>query len=349
MRSIGIDLHKRSLTVCVIDKNTGETFLRSFSCQDENKVRDFFKGQKPFEAVIEASASYDWLWELLDPHAERLVLAHPGKLRVIAESKKKSDRFDARTLSEFLARDEVPEAHRPTPHQKAYQHLVKHRVSMVRDRSRTKTKIRSILAARNLDRPDLFKTLDQDSLQKLKLSKEERFRVSELLICLDFLEARIKSAEEALNEFRRAAPAEERKNHSLVTSVPGAGNVVADVVISTLGNVDRFRSIGKVCSYAGLAPGFRKSDRKRQELGITKQGPRLLRWVLIEAAWRAVRHSTHWRDVFERISRRRGRKKAIVAVARRLLGVIYTLLKRGEAYVEDLSRRPTVRLSAVGT
>jgi transposase len=338
MRSIGIDLHKRSLTVCVIDKVTGETFISRFLTADEARIRGFFEKQRPFEAAVEASATYEWLWVLLEPLAARLVLAHPSKLRIIAESKKKTDRFDARALAHLLAQDEVPEAYRPLPQQREYQHLVKHRVVVVQQRSRLRTQIRSVLSARNLDRPDLFRH-PKEWFCDLALPSAEKFRVLELLSVLEVFRERIKIATKQLKIFREAAPEDQRRNHEIVKSVPGVGDLTADVVLASLGPVDRFRTIEKVTAYSGLVPGSRRSDRRVVELGITKEGPRILRWALVEAAWRATRNSEYWKQIFDSIAKRRGRKKAVVAVARRLLGVIYTLLRKGELYTEKLSPR----------
>ena len=105
-----------------------------------------------------------------------------------------------------------------------------------------------------------------------------------------------------------------------------------DVVLCELGALARFRSHKKACAYAGLAPGYRESAGKRRDLGITKQGSPLLRWVLTEAAWRLVRKSKYWAHVFERMARRRGRKRAIVAVARRLLSLMVSMLQNGQRY-----------------
>jgi len=331
MRSVGIDLHKRSLTVCAIDKTTGEIYRRRFNCQDTEGIVRFFRDQAPFEVVVEASATYEWLWELLEPLAVRLVLAHPKKLRIIGECKKKSDRFDAYTLADFLSKDMIPEAHRPTPRQREYQHLVKHRCNLVRHRTRLRTLIRGILANRNLDQPGIFRK-DKDWFSGLKLSPAEKFRVLEALDELDFLAQQVDRAAEELAKFRESATPAQKKEHQIVDSVPGVGPIIADVVLSSLGDVKRFSSAKKVASYAGLAPGFRQSDRKRLELHITKEGPRLLRWALVEAAWKAVRTSPYWKGVFETLAHKGKRKKAIVAVARRLLVVIYTLLRKGECY-----------------
>jgi transposase len=334
MRFVGIDLHKRSLTVCTIDKKGGKTFGRRFRCCDEERIRAFFEGIRPFQAVIEASATYEWLWELLEPLADRLVLAHPKKIRIIADSMKKDDRHDAHFLAWLLAHDAVPEAYRPTPRQRQYQILVKHRHSLVQTRSRLRTQLRSLLANRNLDYRSLFTRSGTSYLEGLDLRPAERFRVQELLRSLENLETQIRDGEEELKRFRREAPATEQRQHAIVKSVPGIGDLIGDVVLATLGDIRRFPSLQKVTSYSGLVPGYRKSDQKKHELHITKEGPRILRWALVQGAWRAIQFSPHWRSIYERLSGRRGKKIAIIAVARRLLGVIYTLLTNDTMYKE---------------
>lgn len=339
MRFVGIDLHKRSLTVCVIDRRTGETFTRRFLCSAAAEIVGFFEVLRPFQAVVEATATYDWLWDLLEPIAERLVLAHPGKIRVIAESMKKTDRSDAAFLAWLLSQDSVPQAHRPSRWQREYQHFVRHRCGLVRQRSKLKNQIRAVLSARNLDAKSLFSVQGEKHLERIRanLSAAERFRLDELVTLLKAIDERISSAEKALSSFRKAASPAERRNHRIVISVPGIGPLIADVILSSLGDVSRFRSIGKVKAYAGLVPGFRESDSKRKDLGITKQGSRDLRWALVQAAWRATRLSPSWQATFTRIAGRAGRKKAVTAVAGKLIGVVCTLLKKQTTYRE---RRP---------
>src|SRR5688572_3848371 len=105
MKFVGIDLHKQSITVCVVDQDRTVLQTRRFACVETARIDAFFAGLGPFEAVVEATAGYQWLLERIEPLARRVVLAHPGKLRIIAESTKKSDKLDARTLAEFLALD----------------------------------------------------------------------------------------------------------------------------------------------------------------------------------------------------------------------------------------------------
>ena len=109
--------------------------------------------------------------------------------------------------------------------------------------------------------------------------------------------------------------------------------VTIDVVISELGDWRRFRSAKRMVSYAGLDPGSRESGGKARQLGITKEGSRLLRWVMVETAWRLVNKYRRWNRVFEQLKKNTGSpKQAIVGVARRVLCVIYAMLRDGKAY-----------------
>ena len=107
--------------------------------------------------VVEATASYLWFVELVEPLAEEVVLANPKKLRVIAESTSKTDRLDAQVLAEFLARDQIPGLH-PTPRQRQHRRLVRHRQYLRERMTSVRYKIHHILSDYNADRKDLFST-----------------------------------------------------------------------------------------------------------------------------------------------------------------------------------------------
>jgi transposase len=218
---VGIDLHKKTIVLCVLDQERRVVARRTFACCDTQNILEFFRGLGTFQAVVEATASYEWLVELIEPLADQVVLANPSKVYEIAHSKKKTDRHDAQVLAEARAK---------------------------------------------------------------------------------------------------------------LRTVPGVGPVTIDVVVSELGDVGRFHSAKAVCAYAGLVPGVRQSSDKRKDLPITKAGSPLLRWALVEAAWRAVRQGAAWRRVYQDIKKRAGGKKAIVAVARRLLCVLYAMLRDGTNY-----------------
>ena len=340
MKSVGIDLHKKTITLCVIDHDGAILTTRTFACADPEKITAFFAGLGTFQAVVEATAGYHWLLQRLEPLAQRLVLAHPGKLRIIAESTRKSDKFDARVLAEFLHLDMIPESYRPTPRQREHRALVRHRQFLMKERTQLRNKIRRIVADYNADRRDLFSRVGLEMLASLALSDSDRFIISQMLDQLQFVETQRQEAQKQLRTFAKMGSAQEGRDRQLLQSMPGVGEVTSDVVLAELGDFQRFRSAKQVVAYAGLAPGRRSSAGKVRDLGITKAGSGLLRWVLVEASWQAVRYSAHWRGIYERLKHRRGGRRAIVAVARRMLEVMVALLRSGQAYREGVCATP---------
>lgn len=336
MKYVGVDLHKQTISVCVMSQARQIEASRRLRCDDEEGMARFFAELGPFEAVVEATASYEWFARLVEPYATRLVLAHPGKLRVIAESTRKSDQLDARVLAEFLARDMIPTAHRPNPRVRAHRSLVRHRQYVQQRITAAKTKLRRILSDYNADRPDLFTRIGREALAGMELTPTDRFRCDELSDLLDFLELRLERANARLRLFAGEGAEPEQHARRLLRTIPGVGEVTSEVVLAELGDVRRFRSAKQAVAYAGLAPGWRESAGKRKDLSIEKKGSRLLRWVLVEAAWQVVRYNPRWKEVFESLARRTGKKKAITAVARRLLSVMVALLKSGRPYDQSL-------------
>src|ERR1700735_633403 len=98
MNYVGIDLHKKTIVLCVMNQDRKVTHRRTFACCQAEEIAAFFRDLGPFQAVVEATASYEWLVALIEPLAQKVVLANPKKLRVIAESTKKTDKLDAQVL-----------------------------------------------------------------------------------------------------------------------------------------------------------------------------------------------------------------------------------------------------------
>jgi transposase len=330
MNCVGIDLHKKTIVVCVMNQDRMVIARRTFCCCEPKAILKFFATLGTFRAVVEATASYEWLLALIEPLAQKVVLANPMKLRVIAESTKKTDKLDAQILAEFLARDMIPEAHRPTPRQREHRVLVRHRQFLKHSATALKNKMRRVFSNYNADSKNLFtKEGWKTALKTAKLSAADRFVVDQLRVQWQHLELQILKLRQQLKEFADKAPPREAEARAKLDTIPGVGPVTIDVVVSELGDVSRFRSSKAVCAYAGLVPRVRQSAGKGKDLGITKEGSSLLRWALVEASWRVIRQSASWRRIYEGIKKRAGGKKAIVAVARRLLVVITAMLRDG--------------------
>lgn len=338
MNFIGIDLHKQTISICVVNKGRKVLEQRKMTCADEEALREFFAAQPRFQLVVEATASYEWFVKLVEPWADRIVLAHPKKLRIIAESTRKSDKIDARLLAEFLALGMIPEAYRPTPRQREHRVLVRQRVFVQRRVASAKNKIRRILSNYNADRKDLFTREGFEYLAEIEVSAADRFALDQLTAQYGLLKRQVLAADKTLRKFAEAAPVAEAEARAVLATIPGVGPLTIDVVLSELGDVRRFRSQKDVVAYAGLAPSCRESAGKVKHGGITKEGSRLLRWILVEAAWRLASKTRRFGRRYESLAARKGKKRAIVAVARRLLCVMTSMLQSGQAY--RLSEKP---------
>jgi transposase len=332
MNFVGIDLHKKTISLCLVNQEREVLNRKRFSCNEPERIVAFFEEIRPFEAVVEATASYEWLVGLIEPLADRVLLAHPKKMRIIAESTRKSDKLDAQVLAEFLALDMIPQAYRPSKRQRAHRILARQRSYISRRLTSVRNKIRRILSNYNADQKDLFTETGLVYLSKTSVIEADRFVLDQLVVEFRLYTEQLKEADHRLEAFAREAPAQEAEARAILATIPKVGPVTIDVVLSELADVSRFRSQKKVCAYAGLVPGQRESAGRSRELGITKEGSGRLRWVLVQAAWRLVNTSARWRHVFEGILKRRGKKKAIVAVARRLLCVMVSMLESGQSY-----------------
>ena len=332
MNFVGIDLHKKTISLCVVDQERKVLHRRKFFCGDTERTLAFIEEIRPFQAVVEATASYEWLVSLIEPIAQHVRLAHPKKMRIIAESSRKSDKLDAQVLAEFLALDLIPEAHRPSKRQREHRILVRQRSYISRRVSSVRVKVRRIMSNYNADRKDLFTKAGLEYLSKASVSDADRFVLDQLIREWHMYREQLKEVDRRLAAFAQAAPTQEAEARAILETIPTVGPVTIDAVISELGEVSRFRSQKKACAYAGLVPRQRESAGRSRELGITKEGSGILRWVLVQAAWRVVRRTARWRRVFEELCKRRGKKKAIVAVARRLLCVMVSMLQSGRRY-----------------
>jgi transposase len=335
MKYVGIDLHKQTISGCVIIKERGRRKVlarKRLECRDEAGIVAWLSELGEFEVVVEATASYQWFMKLAQPLARRVLLAHPKKLRIIAESKRKSDKLDAQVLAEFLADDAIPLAYQPTPRVREHRTLVRFRHYTQRRITSVKNKLRHILAAYNADVRNLFTAAGREHLAAVKLSAADRFAATQLLSELEQHSERLAAADCELKQFAQQAPLAEREARSVLESIPNVGPVTCNVILAELGDWRRFTSQKRVVSYGGLAPGFRESAGKAKQLGITKEGSRLLRWAMIELAWRMVAKSRRWERHYQRLAARVGAKKAIVAIARRLLAVIHSLLMNNQKY-----------------
>ena len=194
--------------------------------------------------------------ELLEPLAEEIVLANPKKLRVIAESTKKTDRLDAQVLAEFLARDMIPRAYMPTPRQRQHRALVRHRQYLRGRMTSVRCKIRHILADYNADRKDLFSArCGKAYFKRGPAQRRRQLRDQAALVGMGGPSGPAPGHDqEDQGLHRQGARPGEAEARAILKTAPGVGFVTAEVVLSELGDVGRFGNAKAVCAYAGLVP-----------------------------------------------------------------------------------------------
>ena len=170
MNFVGVDLHKKTAVVCAVNQARQVLETRRLACSDPDGIRKWFATLESFQVVVEATASYEWFVRLVEPLADRVVLAHPGKLRVIAETTRKSDKLDAKVLAEFLALDMIPEAYRPTPRQREHRQWVRHRQYLRVRVASIRNRLRRAFSNYNADRPALFTAAGRKASAAIELS-----------------------------------------------------------------------------------------------------------------------------------------------------------------------------------
>lgn len=335
MKFVGVDLHKKTISICVVGKVRGKIKVldrKRLACRPSEMITKYFQTLGTIQLAVESTIGYEWFAALAEPLCDRIVIAHPAKLRVIAESTRKTDKIDAQILAEFLAHDMLPQAWMPPHRVRQHRSLVRYRHRIQGRMTSLKNRSRGLLARYNEDRAGLFTKAGWQAAMSLPLLETEKWILARLGAELRYQQKRLREADQALADFAQTAPAIERELRAILVTMPGVGTVTIDVVLAELGDVRRFRNSRQISSFAGLDPGVRESASKRKDLGISRAGSRMLRWAMIQLAWRIVRQSLRWHFRYEQLKARKGSKKAITAIARRQLVILAAMLRRGEPY-----------------
>jgi len=334
MYYVGLDVHWKQSTFCVLDENGRKMSSRTVHGSWDKVLVALSCVKKPFAICFEASTGYGYLYEKLRELAVRVVVAHPGKLRWIFRSKRKNDRIDAEKLAKLLFLGEVPPVYVPAAEVRAWRGMIEHRSGLLADRTRAKNEMRALLRGQGIVAPKgLWALKGLAWLRGLKfLSGFDAVRRDTLLERIVSLNKMIELVEAELAKVAATHPGVQ-----LLLTVPGVGIRTAEAVMAYIDKPERFRSNKSIGEYFGIVP-CQDSSAGQNRLGhITKQGPTTVRRLVTEAAWQAVRRNAQVRAKFERImAGDNDRKKiAVVAVAHYLLRVMLAMLKSGEAWREQ--------------
>lgn len=333
MYYVGLDVHARQSSFCVLDDNGKE--LRQFQVKGDwpKMLEEAQNLPRPFSVCYEASCGYGYLHEQLSPLAEHVAVAHPSQLRMIFRSKKKNDRVDARKLAKLLYLDEVPQVYVPSQEVRQWRGMIEFRVKLVGKRGGVKCQIRAFLRGLGIVPPaGLWTKKGLAWLKTLELKGLDAVRRDVMLDELGTLSGRIKHVEKELNRIARDHP-----GVTLLKTIPGVGVRTAEAFVAYVDDPRRFGKANRIGSYFGLVP-CQDASASANRLGhITKDGPPTVRKLLCEAAWQGIHRSPTLQAYFERLvgNDPDRRKIALVATAHHLATVMGTMLKTAESWREE--------------
>lgn len=341
MTLVGCDLHARTQQVAVLDTTTGE-LLEQELAHDGDAVERFYRSLRPPVTIgIETTGYTQWFHRLMHRLGHTVLVGEASKIRAMVVRKTKTDRRDARHLLDLLRHDRFPSVWMPDPGTRDLRALIAHRVRLVRMRTMVKNGLQAIALSHRLAlRSKLWTRHGLTQLTTLALPPHTTRRRDDNLELLRWLTTRIDALDEQI-----AAAAEADPGARLLLTHPGVGPLTALATVLILGPIARFPDSQHVVSYVGLAPAIHASANKQRLGKITKQGNALLRWILGQAAPLATRADDDLRRRYFAILHRRGRPKAKVALARKLLVRLYVML-RDQIDYEEFRRRGRAPRSA---
>lgn len=352
MHYVGLDLHRKYVTLCVLDR-VGQVVAEARRVEPalEHLLARLAPVPKPVTVVLEATLYWAWLHDRLSAAGYTVVVAHPQQVKLISHARCKTDPIDARKLADLQRTNLLPTIWVPDEATRARRTALRGRAWLVRLRTRVKARIHAHLAAENERVPttDLFGRAGRTWLRTVALPPAVREQVDRLLGVVEQLDQQLRSCDRAVRRLAAADPVAQQ-----LATIPGIGPFGALLLLAEIGSVERFGSSHELAAYAGLVPSTRSSGGKTAHGSVGPAGSGWLKWILIEAVQHLKRQPGPVYQQYVRLLAAKGKPKATVAAARKLCCYLYWMLKEGRSYDEWLRQRarrevrPAITLASVG-
>jgi transposase len=335
MLYVGLDLSRKRLDFHLLDE-AGETLEMGAAPPDADGLRGLAarvgRHAEPVMAAIESMNGARFVHDQLELRGWDVEIADAARVKGLAPLACKTDRIDAWVLAELCRRDLVPAIWLPDPEVRGERERARFRLHLVRHRSSLKQRVHAVLLAHGKPCPvsDLFGVRGRELLERLALPEPWAGGVEASLRLIDELDGEIDALEQ---ELRRLGA--HHRYVPLLLTVPGIGWVLAYTIAAEIGDIARFPSPTKLAGYTGLCPRVYQSGESDRRGSLAKQGPRYLRWALVEAATHASRHPAYrnrYQRTKQRLGKQRGAKVAQVDLARRLTEAIWHMLTRNQPF-----------------
>jgi transposase len=329
---IGMDVHKQETQVCIEDAD-GAVVLEPRLRTTRERFTALLGGRPRARILLEAATESEWVAQHLETLGHEVIVADPNYAAMYATRSRrvKTDRRDARTLADACRLGAYHPAHRVSAAQREVGAELTVREALVRTRTRYLSVIRALLRREGIHVPSGSAATFARRLGQVKLPPAPQAAVAPLVALLVPLNAAIAAADAQVARRLAADPVARR-----LATTPGVGPVTAIAFRATLDDVARFARPGQVAAYLGLVPGEYSSGERQHRGAITKAGNTRVRWLLVQAAWGIWRDrhapSLPLRTWAQRVAARRGKGIAVVALARRLAGILFALWRDGTTF-----------------
>jgi transposase len=335
MLYVGLDLSRKRLDFDALLPD-GQRFARGAVPPDADGlaglVRRLGDANESVLATIESMSGARFVHDQLELAGWDVRIADGYKVKGLAPLACKTDTIDSWVLAELGRLQLVPEIWLADPAVRAERERARFRLHLVRHRTALKNRVHATLLVHGVPNPssDLFGLRGRELLARLALPEPWQQTTAASLELIDFLDEQIAAIEREL----RTAGADHRYIPLLLTC-PGVGWILAFTIASELGEIGRFATAVKFVGYTGLSPKVDQSGERDWRGPLRKNGPGYLRWALVEAAHTAVRHPCYQPVLARQLARhgrKRGRKIAVIEVARKLAEAIWYMLNRNQPF-----------------
>ncbi len=321
MRSIGVDLHSNSLTACYLSEDDSEQF-RTFALGELAAFQESLQAED--QVSVEATGNTRWFVKQIKSVVSRVVVVNPNQFAVIRQSVKKTDKNDARALALFLSKGLLPEARLKSDDCAALNSLCQTRQKLVELRTTLVNKLHAIHRSHGIE----SKKSEFSSEKGLERALSRDWTAVER-VEIEVIASQIRSLNENLKKVdnQMSVSGAELEGHQNLVSIKGIGAKSAAILLSVIGNVNDFEDEDKLASYFGIVPRVSDSNQTQHHGRITKRGSKLGRTTLVQCTLVAIRYSDYLKSYYTKKKSEKGAGKAIIATARKFLGVIYRTLK----------------------
>ena len=332
MRYVGVDLHKRSFTVCFLEGEKKELKHYKVNGKDIELFRDELREED--EVAIESTGGTRYLIKKIRDKVKTIRVVNPLQFKVISESAKKTDEEDAVKIAYFLSKGMIPEVRIKGQEEEELMSIIRTREKLVKFRSSLKNKIHGILSANGI------MTMSEEFSSEKGLERVERLGLSEgYKIELKVIIEQIRSVNKGIEEIEKRIKekGEKMKGYKNITSITGIGSLIGTILLNRIGAIENFKNAKKLAGYIGIVPRVEVSGGKARNRGITKMGDKLARTALVQATLVSIRYNRYLRSFYLRLKSKKGSGKAIIATANKLLRIIYNTLKNDLVF-EDFKK-----------